>query len=43
MKEWYCIYCGYIHRGEQPPEVCPVCGQDSTHFSTDGDISEENR
>lgn len=18
--------CGYIHEGEEPPEVCPVCG-----------------
>jgi flavin reductase (DIM6/NTAB) family NADH-FMN oxidoreductase RutF/rubredoxin len=24
-KKWKCTVCGYIHTGEQPPEVCPVC------------------
>lgn len=23
---WRCGVCGYIHRGEEPPEWCPVCG-----------------
>lgn len=26
MKKWRCTVCGYIHEGEAPPEVCPVCG-----------------
>ena len=26
MKQWKCTVCGYIHQGDQPPEVCPVCG-----------------
>lgn len=25
-KRWRCTVCGYIHRGDEPPEVCPVCG-----------------
>ena len=25
-KKWKCAVCGYIHEGERPPEVCPVCG-----------------
>ncbi len=22
---WRCTVCGYIHRGPEPPEACPVC------------------
>ena len=25
-KKWKCPVCGYIHDGEIPPDVCPVCG-----------------
>ena len=25
-KKWKCTVCGYIHKGEEPPEKCPVCG-----------------
>jgi rubredoxin/uncharacterized membrane protein len=32
MKQWKCTVCGYIHNGESPPEICPVCGADSTKF-----------
>ncbi|SDI29208.1 flavin reductase family protein [Desulfosporosinus hippei] len=31
-KKWRCTVCGYIHTGENPPEICPVCGVDSTFF-----------
>jgi rubrerythrin len=24
-KQWRCIICGYIHVGEDPPFVCPIC------------------
>ncbi|NHJ04662.1 MAG: rubrerythrin family protein [Candidatus Heimdallarchaeota archaeon] len=23
---WKCRVCGYVHEGEEPPKVCPVCG-----------------
>ncbi len=26
IKKWSCTVCGYIHEGESPPEICPVCG-----------------
>lgn len=32
MKKWRCTVCGYIHEGEEPPEVCPVCGADKSKF-----------
>ncbi len=25
MKKWRCIECGFIHEGDSPPDVCPVC------------------
>lgn len=24
-KRWKCVECGYIHEGEHPPDVCPMC------------------
>nr|NJM01402.1 rubredoxin [Desulfobacula sp.] len=32
MKVWQCTICKYIHRGEEPPEKCPVCGVDKSKF-----------
>ena len=26
------MICGYIHEGDTPPEVCPLCGVGSEHF-----------
>lgn len=30
--KWICDVCSYEHEGDTPPEECPVCGVDSTHF-----------
>ncbi len=32
MKRWRCTVCGYIHTGEEPPDVCPVCKAPKTKF-----------
>lgn len=32
MKKWRCTVCGYIHKGEEPPDKCPVCGADKSMF-----------
>ncbi len=32
MKQWKCTVCGYIHKGEEPPEKCPLCGADKSKF-----------
>jgi rubrerythrin len=29
---WRCDVCGYIHDGEEPPDFCPRCGADKSHF-----------
>ncbi|MFR3568799.1 MAG: NADH peroxidase [Paraclostridium sordellii] len=32
MKKFVCTICGYIHEGEMPPEVCPVCKAPASKF-----------
>ncbi|SMC96490.1 hypothetical protein SAMN02746065_11790 [Desulfocicer vacuolatum DSM 3385] len=32
MKKWKCIICGYIHEGEEPPEMCPICKAPASKF-----------
>ena len=32
MKKWECSVCGYIHEGDEPPEVCPICGAGKEYF-----------
>ncbi|MPW25711.1 flavin reductase [Alkalibaculum sp. M08DMB] len=32
MKKWKCKVCQYIHEGELPPDICPVCGASSEAF-----------
>lgn len=32
MKVWQCTVCKYIHKGDSPPEKCPVCGADASKF-----------
>ncbi len=42
MKEYICTVCGYIHKGELPPDfVCPVCGAGRDAFREVG--AEEER
>lgn len=40
MIEHICIICGYIHRGDAPPEICPLCGALSDQFDI---LTPENR
>jgi len=30
--KWRCTVCGYIHTGENPPEICPICGANASMF-----------
>jgi len=32
MKKFVCKVCGYVHEGEEAPEVCPVCGAGKDAF-----------
>lgn len=32
MAKWKCTVCGYIHEGDMPPEICPVCKQPKDKF-----------
>lgn len=32
MKRWECVICGYIHDGDVPPDICPVCDAPKEFF-----------
>ena len=32
MKMWRCEVCGYLHEGEEPPDICPKCGAPKEKF-----------
>ena len=32
MAKWKCTVCGYIHEGDTPPEICPICKQPAEKF-----------
>jgi len=31
-RAFRCLVCGYVHRGDGPPEECPVCGAAASDF-----------
>ncbi|MGI6420002.1 MAG: FAD-dependent oxidoreductase [Thermoguttaceae bacterium] len=31
-RAWRCLVCGFVHRGVEPPESCPVCGAGREDF-----------
>lgn len=32
MSGWTCQMCGYVHEGDDPPELCPVCSVGKDQF-----------
>jgi rubredoxin len=32
-KLWKCAVCGYIHEGENAPDICPKCGAPKEKFA----------
>ncbi len=32
LVTWRCINCGYNHRGEDAPAICPACNHAKAHF-----------
>lgn len=38
-RVWVCIVCGYVHRGPEPPESCPLCGASSDDFEAAEDAA----
>ena len=39
-KFWKCIVCGEIFEGEEPPEICPVCGAGRDQFVEEKPVKE---
>jgi rubrerythrin len=31
--EWVCLECGYVHKGTEPPELCPSCLHPKGYFA----------
>lgn len=31
-KLWKCSVCGYVHEGEEAPDICPKCGAPKVKF-----------
>ena len=29
---WECLKCGYVHEGENPPQICPACNHPIGYF-----------
>jgi len=40
-KKFICTVCGYVHEGDEAPEVCPVCKQPKEKFKEVVENSEE--
>jgi len=34
---WRCRNCGYLHEGEEAPEICPACAHPQAHFELLGE------
>ncbi len=34
---WRCRNCGYLHEGNEAPEVCPACAHEQAHFELLGE------
>jgi rubrerythrin len=34
---WRCRNCGYVHDGEEAPELCPACAHKKAHFELSGE------
>lgn len=32
MKRFICTVCGYVHEGDAPPDVCPICKASADKF-----------
>jgi len=30
--KWKCLVCGYVKKGKEAPEICPICGYGRAHF-----------
>ena len=41
--KWVCRICGYVHEGDEPPAVCPLCKHPSTDFEKVVDAPKGNK
>ena len=36
-ETWRCRNCGYVHDGDEAPEMCPACAHEKAHFELLGE------
>jgi len=36
MKKYVCSVCGYVHEGDAPPDICPICKAPKEKFIEQG-------
>ena len=39
MKMWQCSICNYVHRGDTPPDKCPICNAGANKFREIAEVS----
>ncbi|MGI6037720.1 MAG: rubrerythrin [Limnochordia bacterium] len=37
VVRWRCRNCGYVHTGEEAPEICPACAHPQSHYEVAAD------
>ena len=40
---WVCLVCGYVHRGPEPPDSCPICGSGRSDFERSSETPKPDR
>ena len=30
--KWHCRNCGYVHEGNEAPQICPACAHPQAHY-----------
>jgi rubrerythrin/uncharacterized membrane protein len=39
--KWVCTICKYVHEGDEPPDICPVCKKGKEFFEPVGEPADE--
>ncbi|MFP5214135.1 MAG: rubredoxin-like domain-containing protein, partial [Acidobacteriota bacterium] len=34
---WRCINCGYLHEGDEAPDMCPACAHPQSYYEILGE------
>jgi rubrerythrin len=37
VVKWRCLNCGYVHEGQEAPDICPACNHEQEYFELLGE------